>query len=345
MTFNKTLRSDRQWMRLGNQTSTLFYYAFVILVISGVQSFTNGGNNVINSGRKTRYHNIPLQSSAATDKVNGSNDIASSISGATTNDEDQIRLNKNRMYCATLISNLERALDNWFVTGSPEEKARAIQIIEQLYRTAMDDEDKKKAVRMASRCTFPLPKHLLDRPVSSVSYGNDRDGESRRKQVETRKQWENDFVDKNDEKSFDQKKKARSAFTGRVANPEAFMASLEGRVGGYSAGLSPENVAKDKTELENSLFLGETNQREDTENSDSKNSASYEWATEFTSQLVAKAGAGDAFKGSTIGVGGLDDVLAQIRRRVWVPLAAPPQLLNELGIKPVRGLLLYGDPG
>jgi len=93
------------------------------------------------------------------------------------------------------------------------------------------------------------------------------------------------------------------------------------------------------------LFLEEINQCEETENSDSKNGASYEWATEFTSQLVAKAGAGDAFKGSTIGVGGLDDVLAQIRRRVWVPLAAPPQLLNELGIKPVRGLLLYGDPG
>jgi vesicle-fusing ATPase len=46
-----------------------------------------------------------------------------------------------------------------------------------------------------------------------------------------------------------------------------------------------------------------------------------------------------------LGIGGLDDVLAQVKRRVWTPLAAPPQLLKELGIHPVRGLLLYGKPG
>jgi vesicle-fusing ATPase len=41
----------------------------------------------------------------------------------------------------------------------------------------------------------------------------------------------------------------------------------------------------------------------------------------------------------------LDEVLAQVKRRIWVPLAAPPILLQELGISPVRGLLLYGMPG
>jgi vesicle-fusing ATPase len=60
---------------------------------------------------------------------------------------------------------------------------------------------------------------------------------------------------------------------------------------------------------------------------------------------VAKAGAGSNFDGEMLGIGGLDDVLAQIKRRVWIPLAAPPQLLKELGIHPVRGLLLYGKPG
>jgi SpoVK/Ycf46/Vps4 family AAA+-type ATPase len=44
-------------------------------------------------------------------------------------------------------------------------------------------------------------------------------------------------------------------------------------------------------------------------------------------------------------IGGLDHVLSEIKRRVWTPLAAPPQLLKELGIQPVRGLLLYGRPG
>lgn len=68
-------------------------------------------------------------------------------------------------------------------------------------------------------------------------------------------------------------------------------------------------------------------------------------ASAKSSELIARAGSGDAFLGSVLGVGGLDDVLAQIQRRVWIPLAAPPSLLSELGIQPVRGLLLYGAPG
>eukprot|EP00591_Stephanopyxis_turris_P002257 CAMPEP_0195507934 /NCGR_PEP_ID=MMETSP0794_2-20130614/1273_1 /TAXON_ID=515487 /ORGANISM="Stephanopyxis turris, Strain CCMP 815" /LENGTH=761 /DNA_ID=CAMNT_0040634769 /DNA_START=391 /DNA_END=2676 /DNA_ORIENTATION=+ len=68
-------------------------------------------------------------------------------------------------------------------------------------------------------------------------------------------------------------------------------------------------------------------------------------ANSRTSELIARAGAGSSFTGNELGIGGLDDVLSQIKRRVWVPLAAPPALLSDLGIKPVRGLLLYGEPG
>lgn len=68
-------------------------------------------------------------------------------------------------------------------------------------------------------------------------------------------------------------------------------------------------------------------------------------ATTRVSEIIAKAGGESAFCGEAMGIGGLDDVLAQVRRRVWVPLAAPPNLLRELGIAPVRGLLLYGAPG
>ena len=68
-------------------------------------------------------------------------------------------------------------------------------------------------------------------------------------------------------------------------------------------------------------------------------------AASRVSKIIAEAGSGVAFEGQTLGVGGLDDVLAQIKRRIWTPLAAPPQLLQELGIQPARGLLLYGKPG
>jgi len=70
-----------------------------------------------------------------------------------------------------------------------------------------------------------------------------------------------------------------------------------------------------------------------------------ETAAARVSDIIAEAGSGMGFDGSTLGVGGLDDVLGEIKTRIWTPLAAPPQLLQELGIKPTRGLLLYGLPG
>ena len=67
----------------------------------------------------------------------------------------------------------------------------------------------------------------------------------------------------------------------------------------------------------------------------------------IVSEYIAQAGIGigNNFDGTLLGVGGLDDVLQQIKRRVWIPLAAPPILLSQLGIQPVRGVLLYGQSG
>lgn len=52
------------------------------------------------------------------------------------------------------------------------------------------------------------------------------------------------------------------------------------------------------------------------------------------------------------GIGGLDDVWNQIKRRIWIPLLTPPTILQQLGLmsatsgtRPVQGLLLYGPPG
>ncbi|GMI13017.1 hypothetical protein TrVE_jg4275 [Triparma verrucosa] len=51
------------------------------------------------------------------------------------------------------------------------------------------------------------------------------------------------------------------------------------------------------------------------------------------------------FTGSNLGLGGVDDILKEIKRRVWIPLSTPPELLDQLGVTPVRGLLLHGPPG
>jgi vesicle-fusing ATPase len=44
-------------------------------------------------------------------------------------------------------------------------------------------------------------------------------------------------------------------------------------------------------------------------------------------------------------VGGLDDELKVIARRILLMRGIPPQLLRTLGLTPVRGLLLHGPPG
>jgi vesicle-fusing ATPase len=46
-----------------------------------------------------------------------------------------------------------------------------------------------------------------------------------------------------------------------------------------------------------------------------------------------------------MGVGGLDNELANIFRRAFASRRFPPSFLNQYGIKHVKGLLLYGPPG
>ena len=44
-------------------------------------------------------------------------------------------------------------------------------------------------------------------------------------------------------------------------------------------------------------------------------------------------------------VGGLNDALDEIVRRVLASRLYPPALMRPLGVQPVRGMLLYGPPG
>ena len=66
-------------------------------------------------------------------------------------------------------------------------------------------------------------------------------------------------------------------------------------------------------------------------------------AASRVSEIISRAGSGSAFDGQSLGVGGLDDVLAQIKRRIWTPLAAPPQLLKGACVpEPMVDSLRYG---
>lgn len=51
------------------------------------------------------------------------------------------------------------------------------------------------------------------------------------------------------------------------------------------------------------------------------------------------------FKFETLGIGGLDDEFSTIFRRAFASRIFPPNLIEQLGIMHVKGILLYGPPG
>ena len=46
-----------------------------------------------------------------------------------------------------------------------------------------------------------------------------------------------------------------------------------------------------------------------------------------------------------MGIGGLDEQFVHILRRAFASRVFPPEVVDQLGVKHVRGLLLYGPPG
>jgi len=138
---------------------------------------------------------------------------------------------------------------------------------------------------------------------------------------------------------------ARSALSARMQNSKGgdpFVSSMvEGDLGGRRDVDDLVEFAQDKKELQSAMSSSSSSLSGD----EAVSTPRSDFASTKASELIARAGAGSAFEGETLGVGGLDDVLSEIQRRVWIPLAAPPTLLSELGIQPVRGLLLYGSPG
>jgi len=213
---------------------------------------------------------------------------------------------------------------------------------------------------------------------SSSSSSSSSNGNKRKSEVSERLEWEqkhrekSEFMNRMKENVIEPvdrksvlvetgKTAPRSALSARMANGKGGDPILSGIVEGD--GLDPFTFAEDKQKLQNTMndssdtastsdVSNNVQQAITSEPSIDKAPSSTPEVREIdlvyaakSSEFIARAGSGDAFLGSVLGVGGLDDVLSQIKRRVWIPLAAPPSLLSELGIQPVRGLLLYGSPG
>jgi ATP-dependent 26S proteasome regulatory subunit len=177
---------------------------------------------------------------------------------------------------------------------------------------------------MVKRAGLPLPF------PENVELGA-TDAKKRRDMVEERQRWEATTATSN--------AVARSALSRRAessSKPDLFLGDMDRR-------LDPQSVAEDKTQLQ--VIMQQGNQCWPLSAAALADTDKDLIAQARISELVARAGAGNAFEGEKLGIGGLDDVLSQVKRRVWTPLAAPPKLLKELGISPVRGLLLYGRPG
>jgi len=201
---------------------------------------------------------------------------------------------------------------------------------------------------MVKRAGLPLPEESNSH---TKELGN-TDAEKRRAQAETRKSWEATRTTSSVGNTVSDRVGgggSRSALSRRAAvngKPDLMLENMMHHNRGQGRRLDPRSVSEDKADLErmmndNASRHEDIAQAREAVRQDEANMA----ASTKLSEMVAKAGAGNAFEGQKLGIGGLDDVLAQVKRRVWTPLAAPPQLLSELGIHPVRGLLMYGRPG
>lgn len=232
------------------------------------------------------------------------------------------------------MDNLAQNLDRWIITGSDATKNRAYTCLKEIENQASDPEDYKKAVRLARRAGLPATD--VEEERNAVKLG-DSDEKRRKAEADARRQWEASRGGDNETAAGP----GRSALSSRAATngkPDVFM----GEVIKTGDNIKPKQLADDKLDFQKQL-------RKDTSSSTTSSDKQESWkgkdATAKVAELVARAGALSSFNGEKLGIGGLDDVLSEVKRRIWVPLAAPPQLLQELGIHPVRGLLLYGRPG
>lgn len=277
---------------------------------------------------------------------------SSSCSGFTPD------VDKNTIYIRTLMENLSTLCDKYIVTGSEPTRKRLLNVLDRIHAESFDRELVLQSVRMAKRAAVPFndEKYLREGNTRSNQYIMEQkswkktekelgrnDAKERRQEVDSRKQWEEQRTSEVGD-SVANSLHGRSALSRRdngSTKPDLFMSNVMNP--------TPETIntlAQEKKELHDEMEGNVPSPSQPQENPSSvMEQEVYDTAANRVSELIASAGAGSQFEGESLGIGGLDDVLAKVKRRVWIPLAAPPKLLQDLGIHPVRGLLLYGRPG
>jgi len=284
------------------------------------------------------YRHCPSQRGSlfASGSASSPDNASSSTSSIPQDDSPLDSDDKNARYVEGLLDNLTGILDKWIISGSKATQQRAYNILEQIKTEAKDPDLIARGMRMIRRAGLPITD---DTSRDSKKELGKTDDQLRREEAEQRKRWEA-ARSTEDIGSDVAKNVARSALGRREATgkKDIMLGQVDSRLSDV------KKAASDKVALQEEM--SEPGSTDTDSNADHLQGQPVSpRAAAKVSELVAKAGGGNAFDGETLGIGGLDDVLAQVKRRVWVPLAAPPQLLDELGIHPVRGLLLYGRPG
>ena len=305
----------------------------------------------------------------------GIDDMSLDESKEEDGDTRTIKQINNANYINGLLETLGSICDHWIISGSMSTRRRAYNILQQIERLSLDEAYISRSRRLVSRSGMPLDpppppppeehvpavEQLRQRHHESSSSDNTNnttttttttmtnvmkpmgamilDGGNREVDANKRLAWESkQHIEQQSELINERTNNDCSGIdpTGIISNPMIAFAK---------DGKSLKDAMDDASRpTENKGYDDPRGWKATTTNTDNAD-IDNNFASTKASELIARAGSGSAFAGTALGVGGLDDVLSQIQRRVWIPLAAPPRLLAQLGIRPVRGLLLYGHPG
>ena len=286
----------------------------------------------------------------------------------------------NANYINGLLETLGSICDQWIISGSMYTRRRAYNILQQIERLSLDEAYISRARRLVSRSGMPLdppPPPPPEEHVPAVeqlrqchhesSSSSDTNNTTTTTTTTTTtmtnvmKPMGGATILDGGNREVDANKRLAWETKQHIERSEL----INERTDNDCSGVDPTGIildpmiafAKDRKSLKDAMDDASSSSwptenkgydprgwkatATNTDNADIDNN----FASTKASELIARAGSGSSFAGTALGVGGLDDVLSQIQRRVWIPLAAPPRLLAQLGIRPVRGLLLYGHPG